>query len=417
MTNVEQRALVRPVFLKVSLLVAILLLPVVSHAVWSYVEMRRLDGNIREVIAKDEPIVPEVYRRTYVPTEAERFYLAATALTSDSARARDFAYRPERFDWSPASVAALKSTLEKYQEALTFLDRAAELPFQGFRPGTHYGPGFGNVLSLAGARAAVRVAAGDGDGAVNSVAAAVRAGRTMRGVLSGTLRSAFFLNEIFDRTRPAAASVERLAAALAEADDDAELWRWFVEQRANVINTSHVAATNPEPVSWVDWIVRPWQAHELNWRLEIYARLIAAAREPWPQRLDHVIAVGELPYPVVTPTVTPAEMLEALLWTSAAPLAILRANRIVVAIERYKRDHDGQLPDAPQQLVPAYLATLPVDPFSGQPLIVQTTATGYAVYSVSMNRRDDGGVDLNRSSGFVFPKSYPPDLGVRVGGH
>lgn len=413
MTNLKRPPVVRPAFLKLSLFIAVLLLPFVSHAVWDYVEMRRLDAQINAVIEKNEPVLPEVYRRPYVPGESERLYLAATALAADQTQpASDFVYRPEKFDWSAASLATLKRILEKYEEALTFLDRAAELPFHGFRPGINFGPGFSNVLTLAGARAAVRAADGDGDGAIDSVFAQVRARRTMRGV-SGSGRSAFFLNEIMTRARPGRSSLERLAAALGEADDDAELAQWFIEQRAGLINDSHAVAARPSrPLTWEDHFLRPWQAHELNWQLDVYARLIAAAREPWPARFDRLMAVGETPYPIQN--VTPVEMLQSLLWSSAAPLAILRANRVVVAIERYKRDHNEQLPDTPEQLVPSYLASLPIDPFSGQPLIVKRSGSNYSVYSVSMNRRDDGGAELNRSWGFVFPKTYPPDLGVLI---
>lgn len=86
----------------------------------------------------------------------------------------------------------------------------------------------------------MRAADGDGDGAINSLFAAVRAGRTMRGVFTAA-RSALFLNEIVGRTRPGRGSLERLARALGEADDtdDANLSRWFIEQRAGAINESH----------------------------------------------------------------------------------------------------------------------------------------------------------------------------------
>ena len=46
-------------------------------------------------------------------------------------------------------------------------------------------------------------------------------------------------------------------------------------------------------------------------------------------------------------------------------LARLRSMTIQVAIELYRRDHDGALPATLEVLVPTYLAKLPVDPFTG----------------------------------------------------
>jgi hypothetical protein len=62
-----------------------------------------------------------------------------------------------------------------------------------------------------------------------------------------------------------------------------------------------------------------------------------------------------------------------------------------VAIERFRRAHDGALPETLQQLVPTWLPKIPADIFDGQPLRYRRLDRGYVVYSVGPDRLDDGG--------------------------
>jgi len=64
--------------------------------------------------------------------------------------------------------------------------------------------------------------------------------------------------------------------------------------------------------------------------------------------------------------------------------------RIILAVERYRLSHAG-LPETVDQVVPAYLAAVPEDPFSGAPLRYRRTERGFVVYSVGEDRKDDGG--------------------------
>jgi hypothetical protein len=80
---------------------------------------------------------------------------------------------------------------------------------------------------------------------------------------------------------------------------------------------------------------------------------------------------------------------------AAVDIAMVRAIRVAVAIERYRRDHRGQLPAALTVLAPQYLEELPVDPFSGGPMGLALTDAGYAVYSVGANGQDDGGTEVD----------------------
>jgi len=398
-------------FVRAAVIIGAVLLPFASYQIWDFVEMRRLNAALDAIVAKGEPIVPQWSRQKYEPG-ADRLYIAASIAASRLAADRehpltDVAFKPESFDWSVESVDGLRRALANHQEGLTLLDHAAELPFRGFAPGEGFGGPLSPVLTMASARAAVRVADGDGDGAIDSIYAAARAVRALHTPFSA-VHSQYFVTSIVERTRPSQAALERLAAALAEADDD-RLRSGFLEQRAGAID----AWLHPgERMTWEDSFFRPVRAHELNQQLQRFERWIAAASEPWPSRIDRVIALSESPFPIQNVTLT--EMLTNLVWSTAGPLAVLRANLVVVAIERYRRDHDEQWPESPQQLIPRYLEALPIDPFSGRPLLVKQTTRGYDVYSVGMNRRDDAGVDLDTRWTYSFPRTYPADLGVRV---
>jgi hypothetical protein len=61
-----------------------------------------------------------------------------------------------------------------------------------------------------------------------------------------------------------------------------------------------------------------------------------------------------------------------------------------LAVEQYEREHSA-LPDSLDALTPKYLAEVPTDPFSGDPLRYRHTDTGYLVYSVGYDQEDDGG--------------------------
>jgi hypothetical protein len=90
-------------------------------------------------------------------------------------------------------------------------------------------------------------------------------------------------------------------------------------------------------------------------------------------------------------------------------LAIDRASRVAVAVERYRRDHQNALPGALTDLVPRYLANLPVDPVTGGPLLYRQTKDAYVIYGAGGNRRDDGGIVRYRVRATVAA-----DAGVRV---
>jgi hypothetical protein len=76
-----------------------------------------------------------------------------------------------------------------------------------------------------------------------------------------------------------------------------------------------------------------------------------------------------------------------------------------VAIERFRRDHAGELPVTLESLVPEYLSTIPAEPVTASTLLYRRGDGSYVVYGVGTDRKDDGA---------VRPFRRGPDVGVRV---
>ena len=65
-----------------------------------------------------------------------------------------------------------------------------------------------------------------------------------------------------------------------------------------------------------------------------------------------------------------------------------------LAVERY-RLAEGNLPKSLDNLIPAYMETVPEDPFDGENLRYRKLKTGFVVYSVNKDLSDNGGAKLN----------------------
>jgi hypothetical protein len=61
------------------------------------------------------------------------------------------------------------------------------------------------------------------------------------------------------------------------------------------------------------------------------------------------------------------------------------------AIRLYQHEHDGMLPARLGSLVPAYLAEIPIDPYSQASLIYRPTSNGFILYSAGHDQTDNGG--------------------------
>lgn len=89
-------------------------------------------------------------------------------------------------------------------------------------------------------------------------------------------------------------------------------------------------------------------------------------------------------------------------------LAVIRAIRLLIAVERFRLRND-RMPAALDELVPTYIDAIPIDPFDQTPLKLITRDAMLIVYSVGDDGVDDGGQVVP-----VEGKKRPRDRGFRL---
>jgi hypothetical protein len=204
--------------------------------------------------------------------------------------------------------------------------------------------------------------------------------------------------------REARLAAERLDRILREAAAEAEV---LSEERklglANLRHTFRTSATVPVGPSGSPGASQPFRLRLLGWypRGHIYRTLdsfyraaIEDARLPYARRptrpgsdepfirvlASHVGSAGR-------------DFAE-----SEARLGLLRA---ALALQEYRQAH-GRFPASLERLAPDVLPRIPIDPFSGRPLLYRVKAGGAILYSVGENGKDDGGDPRRGDVGIQF---------------
>lgn len=138
--------------------------------------------------------------------------------------------------------------------------------------------------------------------------------------------------------------------------------------------------------------------HNLAW-------FITVAHKPWPEPLDEIMDANK------TSSEKTNKLMSAVVPFSrltAETLAFVRCTTTAVAIERY-RHQNKKLPDSLNDILPLYIESVPLDPFTGKPLLYTRDGQSFTVYSTGFNRIDDGGV--------LVPKPDEPaafDIGISI---
>lgn len=417
-----------PALRRIAIAAFIVLVPVGLHALWDSIEVRRLVREIETIRAKGEPVTEQEAGRGYQSLSdeqkrASRYYLAAAGLAVDTFAKHRSATTALQELVSGASVTRpakealterLRHAVEDSRDGLALFDTATALDFKGFPGGTYNSRTYElqTLSQLSSARTAYLSLSGDGDGAIRSALAALK----LRRVLLAD-SSWFWLGLgshdvplVLSLSQPSAGALRQIQDALELEENPDLLQQATLAQRAEFLDQIWRQRYGPDVTaprhyalpmrSVTETITRPWFTHQLVDLLRAWSELIDAERLPWPDRAQAVAAVRNKFQPTGTPQ-SSSTFLSAGLMASAfyvpapavvaGPLVNDRASRTAVALERFRRDHAGALPETLQVLVPDYLAAVPVDPFSGRPLIYRHDADAYTVYSVGPDRKDDGG--------------------------
>ncbi|MFA0768629.1 MAG: hypothetical protein OXFUSZZB_001957 [Candidatus Fervidibacter sp.] len=72
--------------------------------------------------------------------------------------------------------------------------------------------------------------------------------------------------------------------------------------------------------------------------------------------------------------------------------ALQRLGETAIALRLYRKER-GRHPENLSALVPRYLSSVPADPFDGKPLRYRREGTGFRLWSIGPDRKDDGGVE------------------------
>ncbi len=127
---------------------------------------------------------------------------------------------------------------------------------------------------------------------------------------------------------------------------------------------------------------------------------LAVARLPLPERLDKATVGYDFTQrmknssstarrvPTLSLLLVPGN--DATFLTSARGDAARDCGVVTLAIEQF-RLRENRPPSKLSDLVPDFIAKVPSDPFDGRPLRYKMDSSQYIVYSVGLNREDDGG--------------------------
>jgi hypothetical protein len=141
------------------------------------------------------------------------------------------------------------------------------------------------------------------------------------------------------------------------------------------------------------WIFRPLVKRDMRRSLPSFEWLEAQAKLPYFQNREALRSrdndIREVPwYGFLTKMMIGGA--EPVFMKTAQIEAIMLASRAGLACRLYK-SRTGRYPERLEELVPALLPEVPIDPFTGKPLVYRRDGEGCIVYSLGSNQRDDGG--------------------------
>jgi hypothetical protein len=450
---------VRPWLRRAAIVAFAILLPIAAHRLWDYIELRQLVREIERIRDKGEPVSESDVAAVIAGRQdaqharqdnADSYYLAAAMLAQSTQSADAINHLLEWLAIQPPDqrttqslqklVGPLRQVVDESHDALTLADRAGQLKFTGFFPGTEYSYRTSNLLSLYGivrARSLSAAADGRADDAVDSVLC----GLQLRRALRETGWEPFSYDEVgavLSLSQPSAEALRRLQTALEQEDRPQQAVDNFLRQRAQYIDTVWRHYYGPEPHappsytlpmrSVVETLLRPRITQQIVYVLRLWADLIDVARTPWPQKAAASAVVLERtrqmppPQPFSVLALYGGGDIPLTLFARAVQpdlLIIDRSARTAVAVERFRRDHAGTPPRTLSELAPHYLAAVPADPFTGASLLYRVGPDAYTIYSVGPNHQDDGGdltseLDRTLERGWGRRTIRGADIGVRV---
>ena len=444
---------VRPRVRRVAIVSFALLLPLAAHALWDYVEIRRLVREVEAILARGEPVTERDVGAAWSGTTDEhkrssRSYLAAAMLAHDGSRPelqtlREWLYGGVPLPTSIDEIArTLKAVVAADADALRLADAGNAMEFRGFEPGTEYNyrtAGLSAAAAALSARTIQLALAGEGDQAAGAALSSLVFRRVQRHARWFHLMlnpGGHEIPMLLSLSSPSPPALVRLQAALEQQEAERDEARDLAAQRAWALELMWRQYYGKDPTapsayslptrSIGELALRPWLTHQFVAALRHWSRVVEAAAKPWPDKADALegaiggsTAAAPRAGSIAPPNLAALPSLSTFWRAGADAFVVDRCARVAIAIERFRRDHGGSTPAILAALVPAYLPAVPADPLSGQPLRYHRDSAAYTVYSIGFDKKDDGGdlaselrAAIERRSGRRIVKGN--DIGVRV---
>jgi len=164
------------------------------------------------------------------------------------------------------------------------------------------------------------------------------------------------------------------------------------------MSDSRISYSDARILAWIIPVVRPVFKKDMV----IYHNLMSKTRHnfevPYYQIADTIKQSpreNRIPqYAVITCLTYPN--LDILRQRVARYQAEAEVCRVGLALKLYKQK-SGTYPDTLDRLTPEFMESIPVDPFTGKPLVYRKTGDGFLLYSLGPNLKDDGGKPGARS--------------------
>ena len=443
-------------------LAAVFVLPILVWLVWGWIEATRLDRALDALEARKEPLdiaTFSVTPATEEQREASHLYAQAGKLVDNRRISTEQAARLSKsiegvcsHDVEPSvrsqQARVLLEFEDSYQPVFDLLERASQLDALGWddadRPNRQ---SMQEMRPITLTRASVvRIArlacAGDGDAAARALVASLRLRRVWVGGQIGPSahQTGHSLQSVLAFSTPSSAWLEQLQQEYLIEADETRFQNWMTRERAMWLSYVLPGAFSDVPPGYDSQrmtpleavarrTLRPLRDHRLVEDLKEFDDALAIAKQPWPGKLDAIAEFSRTRRSEHSQSVrrglieTLSRPLGAHMASNALAgyiggmtetLARNRASATAIAVARYRRDHADRCPGTAQELVSQYLPAMLMDPYSGSELKYRCDASGYVVYSVGANRKDDGGTWEEHSDLQWFRRGNPPDIGVAV---
>jgi hypothetical protein len=192
------------------------------------------------------------------------------------------------------------------------------------------------------------------------------------------------INEVLRGGPISAEAHAKLEQALAKLDGLPRLSAVLKVERAMGMSATDGIASQSPMFKILAWKMKGWQCDVLDF----YENVLTFADHPWFEAqhdLSQANAIMASAHPMVAQL---APAIRAFFAAANRGLVEIRALRILNAMEEFKQ-LNGRVAQSLAELKLPPMAT--TDPFSGRPMMLKSTPTGWVIYSVAENGVADGG--------------------------